>query len=245
MKHIYHYTTFECFENMLTDKGINVKAFHYSKYGTLDYGWTVKIVTPIIEEICQEKGWYFDIDDPIDPFFVSFCKVENSGRMWNDFGDNYYGVQLVFNNEVLEKFALKDNNPDVCLDCIYTDEKEDMKAFLLGKGWESYLVHTVNDKQGDLKDISVFILKQCLFYEQEYRYMIPHYKVIHSSYTEGFSEEIIEPGDYRYVLFPKDALVGINIGSRSDVEKKEILDLLEKYGYNDIEVKKMEVEYED
>ena len=75
--------------------------------------------------------------------------------------------------------------------------------------------------------------------------MIPHYKVIHSSYTEGFSEEIIEPGDYRYVLFPKEALVGINIGSRSDVEKKEILDLLEKYGYHDIEVKKMEVEYED
>lgn len=190
MKHIYHYTTFECLENMLTDKGINVKAFHYSKYGTLDYGWTVKIVTPIIEEICQEKGWYFDIDDPIDPFFVSFCKVENSGRMWNNFGDNYCGVQLVFNNEVLEKFALKDNNPDVCLDCIYTNKEEDMKAFLLGKGWESYLVHTDNDKQGDIKDISVFILKQCLSCEQEYRYMIPHHKITHASYTEGFSEEL-------------------------------------------------------
>ena len=80
---------------------------------------------------------------------MSFPKIENSGRMWRDFGDSYQGVQLVFNNDVLENFLLKEYNPDVYLNYIYTNNEEDMRTFLLGKGWESYLVHTVNDEQGD------------------------------------------------------------------------------------------------
>lgn len=245
MRPIYHYTKYECFKDMLTAEGINVKAFHYSKYGIMDYEWTIEIVAPVIEEICQENGWYFDINDPVDPFIISFSKLENSGRMWKILGDEYYGVQLVFDDEKLEKFAQRNHNPDVFMDCIYTNKKEDMKTFLLGRGWQNYLVHTNNDEQGDLKDISVFILKQNLYYEQEYRYIIPYRKKIHASYTEGLSEEIIESGDCRFVLFPKEALVGVNIGSRSDIEKEEVMDLLGKYGYNDVEVKKVETEYED
>ena len=86
---VYHYTNIDAINAILTNEGLNIKAFHYSKYDKNDYAWAIEFVTPIIKEICLEKGWYFDIEEPVDPFFISFCKNETSDNMWKYFGDDF------------------------------------------------------------------------------------------------------------------------------------------------------------
>lgn len=237
---IYHYTNFNAMEKILTESGLNFKAFYYSKYGEEDYEWTKKIVTPIIEEICAEKGWYFDIDDNIDPFFISFCRINNSDYMWECFNRDPSGVALILDRSIIEKQAYKDSSPDAFMDCFYTDSKEEMKSFLLGLGRNTYIVETINDQQGDLKDISTFIIKPKYREEMECRYVIPHRKVIYFSSDENLSEEEIGQMDYKNIVFPKEALVGITIGPQSEVGTEEVWEILKQNGYSDkIVVKKM------
>ena len=237
---IYHYTNFDSVKSMLTNEGINIKAYHYSKYGDEDYAWTERIVTPIIANICVDKGWYFEVEEPIDPFLICFCKSENSEYMWEYFNNTPSGVALILNRELIEKHACKDFNPDVFMDCIYTDNREEIRSFLLGLGWNNYIVETINDEQGDLKDISTFIIKPKFREEMECRYVIPHRKITSISSDGEVSEEDIGKMDYREVVFPKEALVGITIGPQSDVKPEEILEILKQNDYNaNIEVKKI------
>lgn len=236
---IYHYTSFDSANKMLTKEGIKIKAYHYSKYGNDDYEWTKEIVTPIIAEICAEKGWYFDIEDPVDPFIISFCKTENYDYMWEYFDRDQSGVTLVFDRVIIENHAYKDLNPDAFMDCIYTDNEKEMKSFLLGFGWDNYNIETINDQQGDLKDISTFIIKPKYREEMECRYVIPHRKVIYFSSDENLSEEEIGQMDYKNIVFPKEALVGITIGPQSEVGTEEVWEILKQNGYSDkIVVKK-------
>lgn len=233
---IYHYTRFDSVESMLTNEGICIKAYHYSKYGDDDYAWTERIVTPIIADICAEKGWYFDPEDPVDPFLISFCKCENSNYMWDCFDRTSDGVALIFDRALIEEFACKDLDPDAFMDCIYTDNREEIRCFLLGLGRHNYIVESINDEQGDLKDISTFIIKPRYREEIECRYIIPHRKIISFSSDGNFSEEEIGKMDYREVVFPKEALVGIIISPQSDVEPEEILEILRQNDYNSDEV---------
>ena len=236
---IYHYTSFDSANKMLTKEGIKIKAYHYSKYGNDDYEWTKEIVTPIIAEICAEKGWYFDIEDPVDPFIISFCKTENYDYMWEYFDRDQSGVTLVFDRVIIENHAYKDLNPDAFMDCIYTDNEKEMKSFLLGFGWDNYNIETINDQQGDLKDISTFIINPKHRNELECRYVILHRKYIYISSDGEFDEEEIGKTDYVEILFPQEALVGIIIGPQSDVKPEEILDILRQNGYgNHIKINK-------
>lgn len=238
---IYHYTSFDSIKSMLTNEGINIRAYHYSKYGDDDYKWTKDIVTPVIEEICAEKGWYFDLEDPVDPFLISFCKCENSDYMWNHFDRDPSGVALILDRALIAKHANKDLNPDAFMDCIYTDNKDEMKSFLIGFGWNTYIVETIDDQQSDLKDISTFIIKPEFREEIECRYVIPHRKITSFSSDGDFSEEEIGKMDYREVVFPKEAIVGITIGPQSDVEPEEILEILKQNDYSDkVEVNKVQ-----
>ena len=218
---------------MLTKEGIKIKAYHYSKYGDDDYEWTKEIATPVIKGICIEKGWYFDIDDPNDPFFISFCKTENYDYMWECFNRDQSGVALVFDRIIIENHACKDLNPDAFMDCIYTDNPKEMKSFLLDFGWDNYNIETINDQQGDLKDLSTFIIKPKHMNELECRYVILHRKNMYFSSDGEFDEEEIGKTDYVEILFPKEALVGVIIGPQSDVEPEEIVDILRQNNYGD------------
>lgn len=232
---IYHYTCFDSIKTILTNEGIKFKAYHYLKYKNDDYAWSEKIVMPIIKEICEENEWYFDEDEPVDPFLISFCKSENSDYMWECFMNNCdSGVALIFNRTIIEEYAYKDHNPDIFMDCVYLDDIREIKSFLLGCGWDKYSAHTINDQHGDLKDISTFLIKPKFSQELECRYVVPYRKkVVFLSSLNDFIKEKIGNMDYIEIVFPKSALVGVKIGPLSDVKIEEIVEILKQNNYSD------------
>ena len=106
-----------------------------------------------------------------------------------------------------------------------------MKSFLLNDGWKKYSNHTINNVQGDLEEISTFIMKPKFRDENECRYIIPYHKVTHFSNGTIWDEEF-KRGKYLDLKFPKDVLIGINIGYKSNISISEVKSYLETKGYD-------------
>lgn len=228
---IYHYTKTDNLWSILLDDGICLRAYHYSKYRSGDYAWTKRKVGKIIEKICFYNGYTYDKTDTTDPFILCFSYNGESTLMWERFGKYYKGIQLVFEKELIIQSSIKNTNPNVIMDCIYTNCIKRMKSFLLHDGWRKYPYHTINNLQGDLEEISTYIMKPKFQDENECRYIIPYHKVTH--FSNGIIwDESLTRGEYRELMFPKEVLIGINIGYKSKIKIDELKSVLENKGYD-------------
>ena len=52
---IFHYTEADNLPSILSDNGICLRAYHYSKYRSGDYAWTKRKVEKIIKKIFWRK----------------------------------------------------------------------------------------------------------------------------------------------------------------------------------------------
>lgn len=228
---IYHHTKSDNLQSILLDNGVCLRAYHYSKYRSGDYAWTKGKVGTLIKGICLINGYDYDKTDTIDPFILCFSNEGKSSSMWKKFGRSYKGIQIVLDKKIIIQYANKSSNPDVLMDCIYTNKINRMKSFLLQDGWRKYPHHTINNLQGDLEEISTYIMKPKFQEENECRYIIPYHKVTH--FSNGiFWDERIARGKYLELLFPKEALIGINIGYKSKISINQVKSVLENKGYD-------------
>ena len=228
---IYHHTKLDNLQSIFLDDGVYLRAYHYSKYRSGDYAWTKGKVGVLIKKICFKNGYDYDRMDTTDPFILCFSNKGKSSTMWKKFGCSYKGIQIVLDKNIVIQYANKSINPDVLMDCIYTNNINRMKSFLLNDGWKKYSNHTINNVQGDLEEISTFIMKPKFRDENECRYIIPYHKVTHFSNGTIWDEEF-KRGKYLDLKFPKDVLIGINIGYKSNISISEVKSYLETKGYD-------------
>lgn len=226
---LYHYTAIKNYSEIIQKECICLRAYHYSKYRSGDYAWIKRKIATLIKHICIDNGFSYDKTDVTDPFILCFSKNKNS--LWKTFGKDYKGVQLIFNKETIAQYANKDQNPHVLMDCIYTCNKNRMRDFLLMDGYENYPYPTQNQLQGDLEEISAFIMKLKFRHEEECRYIIPYHKNTYYSNNE-IKDEYICRGDYKELSFPKESLIGIRIGYKSAQYLNDVKLHLENCGYD-------------
>ena len=75
-----------------------------------------QIVKDIYEKICIVIGQ-----------ILCFSNKGKSSTMWKKFGCSYKGIQIVLDKNIVIQYANKSSNPDVLMDCIYTNRINRMK----------------------------------------------------------------------------------------------------------------------
>lgn len=237
---VYHYTKSQCLELIILRDRIHFKTSHYSTYGDNDYGWTTKVARPIIAFICKQSHESFDYDWDFDPFIISFAEKRNACNMWHSFGDNYKGIMIGLDPELISKTALKDSLPDVFMKCKYFDSNECRSQWLRTCQKEDFPVPS-NCLQDDLMIISSFLLPNRYKKQREYRYVVP----FHTGFSFSWDSEKNEP-EYAdeqlkkendkvvdlYVDFPKETLREVVIGRKCKLTVAEVREYLLHNGYD-------------
>lgn len=248
MKTLYHHTSFDAFESIVTHKGLNFRASRYSNYTNGEYEWIKDKAYTAVKEMCQEQGVSFE-NDPLDfnPYIICFCEEGFSKKMWNNYAKDCRGIQIGMDADELLNKSLPDQNPNVFVKCAYISEKqsEDNTSVkrAINQIYSGYKAESVF--QDDLLLCASCIKQKEFEYEKEYRYMLPLYNVIHAFLDKNgevvFSEEMennqnVEVnGDwkYSYECFPKDALVSVRLGHMTiDEQLEKVRQYLINSGYN-------------
>lgn len=244
---VYHYTKDYVLEKIITKETVNFKSTRYDKFGNGEYSWIKDRADIAIKEICENNQVPYD-EEPLSlvPFTISFCRHKSLRYMWENYADNFNGIQLIFNFMKIQNFALRSCNPNVFMPCHYMESKDDIKEVLNDMYNKYYMPKsTLEGLQFDLMECSA-CLKQIEYKdENEYRFLYPHHNVLSASYNginvsftenetnEGLSK--LENEWTKMVLFPKDFLEGIVVGHcMTDERLNSIKQYLKFNGYNNI-----------
>ena len=231
---IYHHTKFENLEKIVTMDGLSFRGSYYEEFSDLDYKWTKRIVSRIIECICKQRKVEYDKTSGFKPIIISFGMEMGSDYMWTKYAQQYSGIQLALNYDVLAKVAY--NNLDYFSKCVYMRKRGRMKRFIERK---THKVESINDIQCNLESVSALIKPVRFRQENEVRYIREYSKLVevnYENYLKVGDKAFIDciPSEYdkeRFVIFPKEALVGISIGNKS-IDKLEVVrELLKERGY--------------
>ena len=227
---IYHYTDTETFFKILHSEKLEMKASHYSIYGDNDYAWSKEQVEPFIEELCKEKSIEYDNELFFDPYVISFSKFL-SEAMWRMKGHYHKGIAIEFHENIIHKFALRDINPYVFMECGY---QKDIINWLRCSYEECYPCPTINDYQDDLMLISACYINQKYKDQKEYRFLEPYRCTEYFCYAPNcednckFSNDEIDSTEH-FIAFPKEALAGVIVGYHNSKEIVERMQRALKY----------------
>lgn len=232
---VYHHTKYENLEKILKREGLSFRGSYYEEFSDADYKWTKRVVSRIIKRICINQNAYYDEDSSLSPIIISFGKEPDSQYMWERYARQYTGIQFVLDYDIIQQYAY--DKLDYFSNCKYMRKRGRMKRLI---EQFSYNIECMNDVQSNLEAVSTLIKPIRFRKEKEVRYAHEYSKLYKVSY-----EDFIEKGDNafkkcipevdddeRYILFPKDVLLGIRIGYKISNRLDEIRNLLADYGYD-------------
>lgn len=238
---LYHHTRYEVLEQIIKEDGVSLRGSYFEKFNNEDYEWTKDKCSPIIKKICEDKGYEYSDDSPYQPIIISFCKESNSGYMWENYADNYKGIQIILDYEKVASSAY--DKLDYLDECVYIEGEQEIEDYLRNH-LRNLRQICVNDYQYNLEALSGFIKKPNFAVESEIRYIHawPYMFKVHPDRQGGCVIEETKPDkDDKecYVLFPKKALLGLSLGCESEHTLEEVRSLLHDRGYNidEIELK--------
>ncbi len=238
MDKVYHYTKIKSgdvniLENIIQKDNIHLHSTFFRKYFKEDYLWIKNFSKEIVKEICEEKGWQYDEDDlTIKPYLISFCIDADSSYMWTNYADNGKGMKLIFDKSFILNCG--HSNPDkhggyypaieTALPCIYIENKDKLKSKLLENINNPILEPFVFI---DRLKFLVASIKKTKPYEEEQEFRHIHIHSIsfrtYSNNDDNFYYQDDEgPTDkddmWIDILFPKEMLLGIELGSSATNE---------------------------
>lgn len=222
MKYLYHYTRLNNIEKIIKNDNVDLIATYYQRFSADDYAWIKENAEPIIQEICEDNRWQYDIGRlSYNPYIISFCKSSTSEHMWNEFGEEGEGVNFVFNQEKLKEEAGSFSNYACLVPCEYVypnNERLQIKKTIMKIANNELLdVCTEDDKL----IFAVMGIMQSKFYnEMEIRYV----QIEERAFTAFYNDEDVKIEDYnvpkedweRHVIFSKDILKGVIFGKYVD-----------------------------
>ena len=236
---LYHHTRYEVLDKIITEEGISLRGSYFEKFDNEDYKWAKSKSAPIIKRLCEEEGCEYCDDSTYQPIILSFCKESDSDYMWENYADHYKGVQIILDYEKVDSFAY--DRFDYLDECIYIEDEQKIEQYL-----KEHLCNLrqicVNNYQYNIEALSGFIKKTPYAVELEIRYIHP-YSVLFNAYSDGKGGCVIEeskPTDDNkecYMLFPKEALLGVSLGCESEHTLEEVHHFLQVRGYGEIELK--------
>ena len=222
MNYLYHYTRLNNIEKIIKNDHVDLIATYYQRFAADDYAWIKKNAEPIIQEICEDNHWRFDIDRlSYNPYVISFCKSANSMHMWKEFGDNGEGIALVFNQERLKEETSSFMNYACMVPCEYiypNSERLQIKNTIIRIANSELLdVCTDDDK---LIFAAMGVMQSKFYNEMEIRYVQIEERVFTASYNDGdvkIEEYNVPKEDWeRHILFSKDIMEGVIFGKYVD-----------------------------
>lgn len=232
---IYHHTKFENLEKIIGQDCLSFRGSYYEEFSTTDYKWTKRVVAPIIEKICTLRKVEYDKDSSFKPIIISFGIDSESNYMWENYAQQYNGIQLILDYKEIHQFAF--TKLDYFGKCSYMHKRGRMKKFI---EYKKYNTESINDIQFNLEAVSALIKPIRFKKENEIRYIHSYSKIFEVNY-----EDYVRIGDSafidsvpcdnekeRFILFPKETLLGVRIGYNSSEKLNDVKSYLETSNYD-------------
>lgn len=239
---VYHYTKLDVLFKIVKQDGLHFKSTRYDRFvGVEEFEWSKSLITPIIKELVGDT-YDGNMHFKLRPFIISFCKNGDSDYMWEKFADKNKGVVICLDDNMILKTSLKDQNPDLYLDCFYSTRGCEIRKWLIDTFHNEYLTPTENCIQDDYEALSTLIKQDypSLVDENEKRYVILNHDCIHFSPDNIEGSEIENTqgqekccGSLTHVVhFPHCTLLKVIVGSEvSKKDYRKVLKYLHHCGY--------------
>ena len=240
---VYHYTNINAILGIIQEEGLCFRASFFKKFKGEDYDIIQPEGYKVIRDLCNQKGYDFQKDNDIfQPCIVSFCTNGQSDYMWKNYADCFCGGKLILDAEILKRHAEANRyeNSDCFHECEYISKvnlQSEIKHYIAKN--EAQIPGT-GDYQNDLVSILGLLKVQEYKQEEEYRYIRPYKILATAEYDEtkehncniNLHPEPLKTKYYEEIHFPKEALVGVELGTNSRMNDYELLrSHLTKLGY--------------
>lgn len=247
MEKIYHYTKIQNIDGIIKNDAIRMFSTFFSKYANNDYLWIKNFSKFVVKDICEENKWPYDEDElTLKPYFISCCLDDNSSYMWKKYADDGKGVKIIFNKDLFKSCDHLIPNEhggysdaiEATLPCIYIKDKSSLKQQLLDN------IDIEDLRSWDYLDRLRFLasaIKQAKPYkeEKEFRHVHLYSIAFTTEYNDGNpyfqdDEGPVEDEDMRItILFPKEMLVGIELGPNTTQEEfRQVQNYIKSIGYS-------------
>lgn len=232
---IYHHTKFENLEKIVTPNGLSFRGSYYKEFCDADYERTQRVTSRIIERICKKRNVNYDKDTSFKPIIISFGIDADSDYMWVKYAHQYSGIQLILDYDIITKVSY--DNLDYFGKCVYMRKRGRMKKFIQQK---TFSVESINDIQSNLESVSALIKPTRFKKENEIRYIRAYSKIFEVCYEDfmlmgdkAFTDSYpTEKDDERFVYLPKETLLGIAIGYKSENKLNSVKAMLKEMNYD-------------
>ena len=233
---LYHYTVLRdedhnlLLQKILKSEEISLRGTYFAKFSDKDYGWIKKYSKKVVKKICEDNNEFYDID-MLDcrPYIISFSPNGKSSYLWKKYGNKGYGMKLAFDGSILINAHATDEEIDCLLPCKYLIKKRNIERNIQKvaqhenlAGWGFF----------ERLKMAVVAMKNHKFEkEEEYRYISLHRDI--GTFCQGiFQDYQVSPNEwYKYITFPKNALVGITLGVKTtEKDYQEIREYVKKCG---------------
>lgn len=235
MEELYHYTKYDVLDKIVKKENIALRATYYQRFGVDDYECFRNDSVNIIRKICEENNWNYDPDMlTIKPFITSFCLNADSKYMWEHYADDYKGVKLIFDKEMMleiqHRYGVDErgekhniNNLECMSPCTYIGN-DDVKSTLL----KCYDKSSIDKEQWSHFECLALLLATLKMAEpfkaeEEYRHICLYPVAFTMQYSKEENAPIIDDDptpdfEYLHLYYPKECLLGVELGCNSTAE---------------------------
>ena len=258
---LHHYTDAGAVNGILSQEGLKFRATRFSNLNdSMEFRWIDEKISPDKEKLSQQFGLTYDPDSHVYPYVICFCDLDDDLLMWKLYGKGCRGFMLTLDYDIIAEFAKNPygdgNNPDVLQGVAYADEADWLKKFDTAN--RMYRQSNGGDHSGDLDEVAALIKREIYSHENETRYMRALHDTVKFEGGNGTIKEMYDGEDlqdlkfrgkddgivpYLEIVFPKDALKKITIGSdlNFEVQRSALQLLLAQNGYNGVEIEQSKV----
>lgn len=254
-KHLYvaHYTDVNNLCSILKPENVALWATRYGFFeDELEYTWPFDEIKKHIQQIAEDLKVDYDNDRATYPYILSFSNTLDSEFMWEEYTPENRGIMLLFDKDKLydycNKFIEETGQTRYCMDVLYASDTTIHEVLAQAYNSLQEAFPTV-DLIDPLYDMPAFVKNKVPF-ERENEFRLTHccYEIYHAtpdnidnlSPEEGsplglkFREFNGKKIPYIEILIPKDILVGIVLGGKSNTDENVnlISTLISEGGYN-------------
>lgn len=253
-KYVVHYTSFANLKNILRDSGVVLWATRYGFFeDPNEYIGPFNVIAPHLKDIAEDNDCEFDVEHEAYPYILSFSNGVDSEYMWGKYGNDGDGVMLVFDRDKLYRYCHnyieQSKDTRYCGNVIYHDgDKNKAVANAFAELQSNFPQVNILDV---FYDLPAFI-KDAELYSDEEEFRLVHccYECNHFSCVDGEfidRKEENKPENLKFrtgkdgrqipyieIELPKDALVGVCLGWRTDTPEnyQKLEALLREMNYN-------------
>lgn len=125
---LYHHTKAQNLFLIVNKDGLNFRGTFFEEFNVKDYEWIKENSSLPIKNLVNAKGLKYIPDSSFRPIIFCFGDESDSDYMWKTYADDYKGVQLVVDADMIKSVA--NLNGDYFDSCEYIEDLAEIENFL-------------------------------------------------------------------------------------------------------------------